>query len=101
MKKITLATVKSFIKREAKNNNLYLKKSSSFDGMVDCVMPIDDVFSLVNSSKVDFTDRYKLGIAGTWFVGDSRDYFEPFTIDNFTGYRVSNCCGDFYLAMKI
>ena len=34
--KITLATIKSFIR---KNPNLYIKSTSRFDGMYDCVMP--------------------------------------------------------------
>ena len=39
MARITLATVKSFMKKN--EGKLFVKAKSSFDGMVDCVMPIE------------------------------------------------------------
>lgn len=98
MKKVTKTTIKSFIKRELNHNNLYLNRKSRFDGMVDCVMPVDSNFEKVAETK-DFTEN-TLGISGAWFVGSSRDYFTPYADDNYIGYEVSNCCGSFVLAMK-
>ena len=92
-KKITLATVKSFIR---KSNNLHIKFLSSFDGMVDCVMP---------SEQNDFSptlpsDRHHentLGIHGAWFT-HGRNWFESYECERFKGIKVSNCCGSFILA---
>lgn len=100
-KKITRSTIKSFINREIKNNNLYIKTKSSFDGMVDCVMPVDGGFTKVEKcTRHENAKQYTLGIKGAWFVGQSRDYFTPWADDNFIGYEVYNCCGSFILAMK-
>ena len=65
-KKITMATVKSFIKNADK---LYVEHQSSFDGMVDCVMRYEES-ELKEISKED-----ALGIKGAYTVGSSRDYF--------------------------
>ena len=99
MKKITRTTIKNFIKREIKNNNLYVKAKSDFDGIVDCVMPVKSDYMLATIPKV-VTD-YNLGVSGAWFVGSSRDYFTPFEDGNFIGYEVYNCCGSFLLAMEV
>lgn len=98
-KKVTLATIKSFIAREQKINNLYISKKSNFDGMVDCVMPTDDQ-SFTPTLKAEDNIKYNLGVYGAWFVGNSRDYFTPYADDNFIGYEIYNCCGSFILAMK-
>ena len=98
MKKTTLATIKSFIKREAKNGNLYVKQESKFDGMVDCVMPTADNFKKVDAINED--NKNTLGIAGFWLVGSSRDYFSTYEDDNFIGWQVNNCCGASIVAMK-
>ncbi len=101
MKKITRATIKSFINREIKNGNLYINNKSSFDGMVDCVMPVEGGFRKVTEcTRHDNAKQYTLGINGAWFVGQSRDHFTPWADDNFIGYEVYNCCGQFILAMK-
>jgi hypothetical protein len=98
-KKVTMATIKSFVKRERAIDNLYIKCKDSFDGMVDCVMPCKDQgMSKVTQSNLQ--EAHTLGIAGAWFVGSSRDYFTPFADDDFIGYEVYNCCGSFILAMR-
>lgn len=97
MKKITLATIKSFIKREFKNGNLYIKQNSTFDGMVDCVIPVQSSFKKV--IEIDFENKYSLGIKGFWLVNQSHDYFTRWSDDNFIGYEVSNCCGISIIAM--
>lgn len=96
-KKITLATVKKFI-RENKDK-LYINVKSSFDGMTDCVESLNGGFvkALETTDHLDHTQ----GIKGAWFVGQSRDYFTKY--DNIggdmTGIEVSNSCGSFVLAI--
>lgn len=99
IRKITLATIKSFIAREQKNDNLYISNRSSFDGMVDCVMPSQNrEFRKASIGTGQF--KNDLGVRGAWFVGSSRDYFTAYADDSFIGYEVSNACGDFIIAMK-
>lgn len=100
-KKITMATVKSFVKNA---DILFVEHQSKFDGMVDCVMPCEDS-ELKEISKED-----ALGIKGAWVVGSSRDYFNykemelPKTFINtsgkliqepvkYVGIRIYNSCG--------
>jgi len=95
MSKITLTTVKKFI-RENKDK-LYINVKSDFDGMTDCVQPLNGGFTkvIINDKDTEQT----LGIHGAWFVGSSRDYFTPFESDTMTGISVSNCCGHFILSI--
>lgn len=97
-KKVTLATIKSFVKRELKNNNLHINVKNKFDGMIDCVTARDGDFTKAVTSPQIFTNN--VGIEGIWFVGQSRDYFKPYEDDNYIGYTVSNCCGSFIVAMR-
>jgi hypothetical protein len=100
-KKITMATVKSFVKNA---DILFVEHQSKFDGMVDCVMPCEDS-ELKEISKED-----ALGIKGAWVVGSSRDRFSykemelPKTFINtsgkliqepvkYVGIRIYNSCG--------
>jgi len=98
--KTTLATIKSFVKKNDKQ--LYIKLVTSFNKMVDCVMPETDDFSPIKS--IGTTDesrkRHTLGISGAWFVGSSRDYFYNYEDGLFCGYKIINCCGEFVLAVK-
>lgn len=103
--KITKATVKSFVKKNF--DNLYINVTSSFDGMIDGCRSQHDGFTKVKSSVKLFTvfssndcNEHTLGIAGAWFVGQSRDYFRPYNENGFTGIEVYNCCGKFVLAVK-
>ena len=96
-KKITLATFKAFIRKN--QGHLWIRNHMNFDGMYDCVMPCGDrsfrpVTSPSNPHDAD------LGIAGVWMVGGSRNCFEAFNGDGFTGIRVDNCCGSFTLAVQ-
>jgi len=94
--KITLATFKSFIKKN--QDKLLIKVSSNFDGMVDGIVCSNDK-SFTNIKKSDFGDaRYDLGICGVWLVGSGRDYFSKLELDGLEGIEVSNCCGSFTLA---
>ncbi len=96
-KKITLATVKSFIKKNSES--IYVKLDSSFDGMIDGLNWNKDA-SFIKSEIDLHHPKHTLGIKGAWFVGSSRDYFYNFENENFLGIKVSNSCGQFYLAIK-
>lgn len=105
MSKITMATVKSFIRRN--EGKLYIRTKSSFDGMTDCVQQCSDRdwTSVQPSDEGGFLDNAKgrsntLGIRGAWFVGQSRDYLKPVSEGSFTGFHVYNCCGSFDIAVK-
>ncbi|HPO05749.1 MAG TPA: hypothetical protein PLQ36_01430 [Candidatus Gracilibacteria bacterium] len=94
-KKITLATIKKFI-RENKDN-LFIKVKSDYDAMSDCYDAVDNP----TLRKVTFDENSKcehdLGVAGAWFVFDSRDYFREIENENYKGYNVTNCCTSFEL----
>ena len=96
MAKITKATIKSFIRKN--KDKIYIKVRSKFDGMYDCCMEVNNGFHKATAS--DRNEQYTLGIEGAWFVGQSRDYFNSFDNDDFTGYEIFNSCGAFYLAIR-
>ncbi len=93
-KKVTMATIKAFIRRNS--DNMLIKNDSDFDGMVDCVMPCSGKWR--EAAPTDRLQKNTLGVAGAWFVGRSNDFFSRYSSDGFTGYSVSNCCGSFVLA---
>mgnify|MGYP001171359634 CR=1 FL=1 len=95
MKKITMATVKSFIRKN--EGRLYIRTLSAFDGMTDCCERCED-----RSFQPAQPGRHKetLGIAGAWFVGGSRDSLMPIEEGEFTGFHIYNCCGSFDLAIR-
>lgn len=101
MKKITRTTIKSFLKREIKNNNLYTKTLSNFDGMTDSVTHLQSSdFHKADPQDFDLDKKYNFGLAGLWLVGSSRDYFTPYADDTYIGYTISNACGSSIVAMK-
>src|SRR5690606_18868516 len=85
-KKITRATIKSFIKRQKAVHNLYFKPLSHFDGMIDGIRYEKGEFRPVREPET--TNDYNLGINGAWFVGRSRDYFTEYSDNSFIGYKV-------------
>lgn len=97
-KKITLATLKSFAKRNA--SDLFSNEKSDFDGMVDCVMPSENQGFKKTEYLPEKTGYYRTGIHGIYTVGSSRDYLTFYEDANFIGIRVSNCCGCSILAIK-
>jgi hypothetical protein len=99
-KKITLATVKSFIKNNRKA--LYINVKSSFDGMTDGIERRNEGFVPATTDTDPHTQEHSLGIKGAWFVGSSRDYFTAYDSigGDMTGIEVSNSCGSFVLAVK-
>lgn len=94
MKKVTLATIKAFVRNN--EGNLYIQKKSSFDGMVDGVRACDD--RAFRPVEKEAHHEATMGIKGAWFVRGSRDYFKDYDDGVFKGFEVSNCCGNFILA---
>ena len=97
MSKITKATFKSFLKKNA--GNLLINSKSSFDGMYDCVMPSGDT-SFVKARPADRTWDNNLGIQGVWLVDGSGNSFRSYERDGVKGIEVYNCCGNFIVAVK-
>lgn len=95
MSKITKATFKSFLRKN--ESKVLVKVGSSFDPMVDCVMPVADKFE--PAREANYPCENNLGLAGVWLVGGSRDYFTEYVKDGLVGIRVSNCCGAFVVAV--
>lgn len=99
-KKITRASLKSFIKRN--ENNLYVNHKRTFDGMVDGCVSLDDGWK--PSIKTERSVNHTLGIDGLWIVarsaGSGADYFTLFNQDGYIGIEISNCCGYSIIAVK-
>jgi hypothetical protein len=96
-KKITLATVKAFIRKN--HGGLFIRVGSHFDGMRDCVeFNQDSEFSPALPAERPLKNN--LGIQGAWCVLGGRDWFAHFEADGMTGIEISNCCGTFTLAIK-
>lgn len=107
MKKPTLATLKSFIRKN--EGKLFIKCESSFDGMTDCVEQLNNpqyrpATKYENRSVFkqpdEVSNQNTLGYNGVWLVGSSRDYIKQITEDGFTGFNVYNCCGSFSIAIQ-
>ena len=97
MKKITKATVKSFIRKNI--NELYVKTISDFNGMTDCIEQVENNFKKV-VGNLDFKCENTLGLNEVWFVNGSGDRFAEYSTDDFCGYITSNCCGSWIVAIK-
>lgn len=99
-KKITLATIKSFV--EKNRANLLINCISRFDGMTDGVEDCRNKGEFHPIQPAFYgSERDNIGIAGAWFVGGSRDYFSLLNKEGYFGYHVYNCCGSFDLAIKL
>ena len=96
-KKITMATLKSFAKRNS--DKLYVKNLSEFDGMTDCVERVRNQ-EWLKTEIIENTNYYSTGIKGIYTVGSSRDYFRNYEDANYIGIEVYNCCGSAILAIK-
>ena len=99
MKKITKATIKSFIKKNF--DDLYISTRSRFNGMIDCVDACQDQsFRKVEKDTRERFANNSLDIKDAYFVGSSRDYFNVYDKDGFKGYEIYNCVGSFILAIR-
>lgn len=100
-KKITLATVKKFI-RTHMGTDLQISVRSSFSGMTDCVESTSDRgFTPALTPDEGQNHSNKCGVQGAWFVFGSRDSFTEYNEGGYTGVRVYNCCGSFVLAVRV
>lgn len=98
MSKITKATFKSFIRKN--RENLLIKRTSSFDGMCDGVMPTGET-EFIKAESEQYNLENTVGIHGVWLVGGSRDYFTAYEQNGIKGIHVYNCCGSFTIGVKI
>ena len=94
-KKITKATFKSFLRKNTEN--LFIQCRSSFDGMYDSVMPVDNP-QFVPAIKADRFHENNCGVEGVWLVGQSGNSFHKYEKDGYSGIAVHNCCGSFIVA---
>ncbi len=108
MKHPTLATLKSFIRKN--EGKLYIMSQSSFDGMTDSIeRRINPTFTTLAKKEADpsrpfvgdSNNTLGFGIgSGVWLVGDSRDYIQPYNQSGYEGYEVQNSCGVFVVAIR-
>jgi hypothetical protein len=108
-KKITVATVKAFIRKNRATLNTMVK--SGFDGMQDCVVGASCPQFKPATAKTYFCHdlrdivevghdcKYSLGVKGVYFVGQSGNWCKAFENDKFKGYEVYNCCGNWIVAV--
>lgn len=87
-KKITLSTLKSFLKRN--KNDLHLKIHSRFNGMIDGLEHFKDDFE--PAEETEYNTYYTLGIKGLYVI-PGRSYFNVFRDKNYIGITVWNSCG--------
>lgn len=97
-KKITVATVKSFIRKAKAAGTLLVRCDSSFDGMTDCVERNRDAKFFAPQDERDHGNN--MGLRGIYFVGQSRDWCKAFDDGEHAGFEVSNCCGSWVVATK-
>jgi hypothetical protein len=98
-KKITLTTVRSFIKENAEN--IFISHKSAFDGSIDGSRDADDkAFKKVTICGEGSRTNGE-GVPGAWFVKSSRDHFTYFNKDGYEGIEVYNCCAHFIIARAI
>ena len=102
MKKITLTTIKKFIKEN--KGKIYIKNISHFNGMTDGIDNCENQnFYLSEQTEIkqkQYGRDNTLGLKGAYFVFDTRDYFNTFNENNFKGFTISNCIGHFVIAIK-
>lgn len=102
-KKITLATFKSFLRKN--DGKLFIKEHSRFSGMTDCVMSVDDTWKPLKKIELELRPNScevinKLGYEGIWLVGDSRDFFSRIDDVVMEGYHIHNCVGSFSVVIQ-
>lgn len=94
--KITKATFKSFLKRNA--GNLHILVRSTFDGMTDCCEQTGQkAFAPARETTRD--TGYTYGYEGIYLVNGGGDRFSLHNSGGFLGIRVYNCCGSFTVAV--
>ena len=96
MAKITMATVKSFIRKNT--DNLYLKKINSYDSMCDGVNE-RAAHGFTQVALNPQAHANKLGIDGAWCTPGG-NLLTEYNDGIFKGFDVYNCCGHFVIAVK-
>lgn len=96
-KKITMATMKSFIRKNT-GKGLFLNVKSSFDGMQDCCESRN--YGFLRAMREENHISNTLGMHGMWLVGGSRDYFNKYEDSRFIGIEYSNSCGRGIVAIE-
>ena len=106
-KKITVATVKSFIRKN--RAALLVKVRGEFNGMEDMVTQTEESEFSPAKSKTRWSSELSefvadtaeckntLGVNGVWFCG--RDMCSAFESETHRGFRVYNCCGEWCVAV--
>jgi len=90
-------TLYAFIKKN--QGNLEINVDSSFDPMTDCVMPIEKS-GFTPAQPADREYPNNCGMRGVWLVLGGRDFIEEYEDDTHKGYKVSNSCGTWTLAVR-
>ena len=98
MKKATRATLKSFVRKN--RSNLLIKVNSTFNGMVDCVMPVEGEAEWNPALDTERSSSNTLGVQGIWLVLGDGDSIERFETDTLEGLSVYNCCGSFSVSVR-
>jgi hypothetical protein len=96
-KKITLATFKSWIRKN--EGSIFINVKSEFDGMTDGCEPCRDGFKPADQ-EIDHSCANNMGIDGCWLVLGGGDHFTHYETDTHLGIEVSNCCGRFIVATE-
>lgn len=93
-KRITLATVKSFMKKAMETSGLFIHPKSSFNGMTDGIEQVEAKITKVTELNFDKKNDFGTGHL-MWFVLGGRDYFQFVRRGPYYGIEVHNCCGSF------
>ena len=96
MKKITRATIKSFVKKN--RDNLLINVHSDFNGMIDGLDFFDDGF--IPAKHTDRDLEYTMGVEGAYLVPMSRNWFYHYEENGLVGITASNSCGSFTVAIR-
>jgi hypothetical protein len=108
-KRITIATVKSFIRKN--RERLLINVSSRFDGMQDMAVdtgmngfaPIRAETRFCHDTRqyveTSHDNASTMGISGVWFVGSGNNWCNAFETETHRGFTVDNCCGSWTVAV--
>lgn len=96
MSKITMATVKSWVKKN--QGNIFIQVFGRFDGTTDGWTVVNMNAFLKKAETTPFAEYYErntLGIDGAYFVRNRGDLIERYEINGKSGFKVYNCCRSF------
>jgi hypothetical protein len=96
-KRITLATIKSFIRKN--KENLFIRTTRSYD-LIESFSKTSDNLNFRPIESTDLSIQYTLGIKDVWIAGQGRDGFLAYENDKYIGYDIYNVCHAFNLVIK-